>query len=277
VKKKKEETTKSNSNNNNNSLNIDDLFGSNEIKKETQKEPQGTIVLSAEDGDGLEISTITRRVKGEIEYEIKLTNKTNSDTFSQFALKLNSNYFGLSPNPNVLEVGKINPKKSEKSTITLVTGSTPSDKVTTQIQVAFKIIKNDSEKVVKYFEDNIKLSNFFEETGKLSQENFVNIWKKVTDGASVSIIEGVKDYDNFDNIIEKLEKNNTFFIVKQEQNNFTKLFFTSQVKYQDTTISFISELLFSADSDRCKITSKAYPDISLLTLYENEISHILKN
>jgi len=225
----------------------------------------------------LEISTISRRVKGEIVYEIKITNKSISDTFSQFALKLNSNYFGLSPNPNVLDVGKISPKKSEKATITLVTGSTPSDKVTTQIQVGFKIIINDSEKVVKYFEDNIRLSNFFEETGKLSQENFTNIWKKVTDGASVSIIEGVKDCDNFDNIIEKLEKNNIFFIVKQEQNNFTKLFFTSQIKYQDTTISFISELLFPAESDRCKITSKAYPDISLLTLYENEISHILKN
>jgi hypothetical protein len=96
----------------------------------------------------------------------------------------------------------------------------------------------------------------------------------VTESNTITL-ENVKDTDNLEKIISKLEKLNIFFIVRQDQNNLSKLFFTSQIKFKDTTVSIASEMLFAQGSDKCKITSKSYPEISFLSLYENDLTNIL--
>jgi len=118
---------------------INDLFVTNTNNNiNNNNDNNYKIVLTEEDSSGLNVSTYSKRIKGEINYFMKFINNSNTP-ISNFHIKLNKNYFGFVLNSVSLDLNTLQPGKSAELTLIL----TPkyelvNDKVDTEIQVALK-------------------------------------------------------------------------------------------------------------------------------------------
>jgi hypothetical protein len=237
-----------------------DFFSTPSIPQQQITIPK-EIVLTAEKGKGMQISSSYSKKNGQPSVDFTIFNQSTLP-LSDFAIQFNKNSFGIAPTP--LQVTSIMPGQSVETSLLLVqnpnllNSSLPLNNI---IQVA---IKNNLG--VFYFQLSIPLHILFNEKGQLSREEYIMKWKNIPE-------EHFKDITNiltFDpnTIQNKLQQYNIFYIASRKLQLQDYLYFSAKI---NETI-FLLELAIGGTG--CKLCSKTN-NPELIPLLEQSIATIL--
>ena len=167
---------------------LSDLQVTNTTTSTTSVAPQPmavtkNIVLAAEKGNDLQVSTSFSRRNGQIFMDMLLENKSQTP-LRQFAIKFNKNFFGITAGgPIQVKTSTIAPGESSEATLPLATNGEVEVKSKPRVlQVAIK-----SDLGVSYFQDQIDIHHLFSEDGQLGQQDFLSKWKTLTDEHEVEM------------------------------------------------------------------------------------------
>ncbi|XP_065222686.1 AP-1 complex subunit beta-1 isoform X1 [Planococcus citri] len=171
--------------------------------------PPKQIWLTAENGKGLEVWGSFSRKNNQINMEFTFKNKA-MQPMMDFAIQLNKNSFGLTPQRPLQVVSPLIPGGSQDSTLPLSTsGAVLRMDPLTNLQVA---VKNSID--IFYFACVVPMHVFFMEDGEMDKRLFLNTWKDIPSQNEVQYtIRNVPC--NADAVVQKMRQNNVFNIAKR--------------------------------------------------------------
>lgn len=208
---------------------LDDLdFFNTTSTQQTQRTPK-EVVLGADKGNGMQISANFVRQNGQTVLDMSFTNMSGTP-FGDFAIQFNKNSFGLAPSqPNV---GVLNPGQSLDSPVFITTHPVmlpgPGSPFNNFVQMC---VKNSSGKF--YFQMGVPLHAIFAETGALSREDYLNLWKATTDEHFVDLPPVNIDIDS---LTRKLQAKNVFFVARRSVPNQGEMLYFSVKLLNDVVI-----------------------------------------
>ncbi|XP_011494231.1 PREDICTED: AP-1 complex subunit beta-1 isoform X2 [Ceratosolen solmsi marchali] len=186
---------------------LGDIFGFN----------QGTVSyvapkinwLSADKGKGFDIWGTFSRKDGQINMEMRFTNKT-MQPMGGFAIQLNKNSFGLTPSAPLQVPAPLNPGQSIDTNVILSTaGAVQRMEPLNNLQVA---IKNNID--IFYFACIVPMHVYFTEDGQLDKRVFLSTWKDIPAQNELNyILSGIML--TTDQVVTKMQQNNVFTIAKR--------------------------------------------------------------
>jgi len=165
--------------------------------------------LDPDTGKGLEVHGSFARRNGQMYMEMTFANKT-TQAMGDFAIQLNKNSFGLSPDAP-LSVPTLAPDATHDTALPMNhLGAIQRMDPLGKLQVA---IKNSVD--VLYFSTEVPFHVLFSEDGSLARGEYLQMWKEMDDSEEVvSSISGVAS--NVEGILNRLEANNVFLIAKRK-------------------------------------------------------------
>ncbi len=162
--------------------------------------------------------------------EISFDNQSQA-TLSQFAFKFNDNFIGFAAPPGPVQVGPIAPGQSRTHTLTLVEGKIGNQQLPGLIQVAIK-----TELGVSYFNQPFPVAAAFDESGKLADQQFLQLWKQIPDTNEVAqALQSARGAgaQTVDDIKNRLGAHNLFYIAARTVNKATNsqaIYFSAKCK-----------------------------------------------
>ncbi|XKL64213.1 hypothetical protein PGB90_004299 [Kerria lacca] len=171
--------------------------------------PPKQIWLTAESGKGLEITGTFSRKNGIINMEFLFKNKAMQPMIG-FAIQLNKNSFGLTPQRPLQVVNPLIPGGSQEVSLPLsTTGAVQRMEPLTSLQVA---IKNSID--VFYFACIVPMNVFFVEDGQMDKRLFLSTWKDIPAQNEMQYtIQNI--LCNAEVVAQKMTQNNVFTIAKR--------------------------------------------------------------
>lgn len=246
---------------------LDDIFSTGG-PSQNSKFVQRKILLSKEQGKGLQIEGVIDRLGDDCVFRFKFTNFTQ-DVINGFAVKFNKNSYSLtggSPLPQ-----QVLPGNSEECDLKLVPKGQMTDKLNNLVQIAIKTNQTG----VLYLQDTIKLSSVLINE-KVTKEEFVVLWKSLPNSNETSTTINISSDLSPDSIIQKLESNLIFFMAKVPSDNRVNLYFICKFVTVESTVSILAEIACSPQRKDIIQLSTRTADTKFTSLFENEISRILK-
>jgi len=145
---------------------------------------------------------------------------------SQFAVKFNDNFLGISPaaplTPGVIANG------SSKTYALALSDNKPGTNVNVgMIQIAIK-----TELGVFYFNQPAFAYTGFTEDGKLDEQTFLGQWRAIPDTAESSQMVSGRTVNSVEDIKKRFAPHNVFFIANRKVGNATALYFSAKFKGQ---------------------------------------------
>jgi AP-1 complex subunit beta-1 len=207
---------------NNNSNNISNSAASSSSSGEAFK-----VVLSAEQGKGLQLRTRPARRNGRSYIDMTFDNNTNQ-ALSQFAVKFNDNFVGVIPDAPIT-VGSIPTGQTKSFSLPLNESKQPSNNQPGIIQVAIK-----TELGIFYFNQPFSAHHLFTEDGKLPDSEFLNQWKTLpAETESVAVVNN-RTVENVEELKSRFASANIFFIASRTVNNSLNSYFS--FKYRNSVL-----------------------------------------
>lgn len=169
------------------------------------------VLLSAQQGQGLQVNGQLVRQQGQVLYSLQFENNS-SQTLDGFMIQLNKNTFGLMAPAGPLPVPSIPPGGSASLSLPLAAFQNLSPPpANALLQVALK----NNQQPVWYFTDKIPLQAFFAEDGRMERSTFLDTWKTIADTNEVVREFSGLAISNIDSTLEMLGRQNVFFIAKR--------------------------------------------------------------
>jgi len=224
------------------------------------------LVLPAERGYGLQVAAAFSRRDGQLYLDLQLSNHTQVP-ITGLAIQFNKNSFSLVPSQPQVPI--LMPGQSVDASLLLGTHPNqlnPNPPTSNIIQIAMKVIIGE-EKVV-YFQTQLPLHTLFLENGQLEREEYLNLWKNITEEHFKDITILASSEPNI--IQKKLETNRLFYIARRTVQQQEFLYFSSKLP-GDNTILLVE---LAVGNGACRICIKtANPD--LIPLLEQSLISIL--
>lgn len=155
------------------------------------KERDMSILLSSENGKGLEIRGRISSTEDGLVYDLVLENKSAGQTLDGFLITFNKNWFGLSQVKQALDIGGIPVRSSEQVQVKLSQKDAmlrDDGKFSCSLQIA---VKNNQQGVL-YFEGEIPLEEMFSaNTSITSVDMFDQVWESLTASRNVDMSPAV--------------------------------------------------------------------------------------
>ena len=187
---------------------LGDLFGISSPAATNYVAPK-KVLLSPNQGKGLQVTGTWSRRNGQIFLDMTFTNKALS-AMSDFAIQFNQNSFGLVPAANLKVWTPLQPNQDNDTSLPVNPGGTAQrmDPLS-NVQVA---VKNNVG--VHYFASVVPMNVFFTEDGKLERKVFLSTWKDIppTNEFNSRVSCGIE----LKKAKERLEANNVFLIAERK-------------------------------------------------------------
>lgn len=155
------------------------------------KERDMSILLSSENGKGLEIRGRISSTEDGLVYDLVLENKSAGQTLDGFLITFNKNCFGLSQMKQALDIGGIPVRSSEQVQVKLSQKDAmlrDDGKFSCSLQIA---VKNNQQGVL-YFEGEIPLEEMFSaNTSITSVDMFDQVWESLKASRNVDMSPAV--------------------------------------------------------------------------------------
>jgi len=204
---------------NSKSLLDDDFFTTPSPK--TTSATSREVVLTPDKGNGMQISATVVKKDGQISMEMAIFNQS-SVALSDFAMQFNKNSFSLMAGQ--MSVPMIMPGQSVEVSVPL--GVHPTMQSPPPVNQSVHIcVKNNTGKF--YFFVNVPLHVLLNENGALGREEYVAMWKTITDEVFHDMPK-LPTYD-VDTIQRKLQANNIFYIARRNVSAQDFLYFSAKV------------------------------------------------
>lgn len=251
-------------------LSMDDIFSTSETKQVPVKNTsvQRKVLMTKEQGKGLQIEGVIDRVGDDCVFRFKFTNFTQ-DVINGCALKFNKNSYSLTQGSPVTQ--QILPGSSEECDLKLVPKGQMTDKFTNLIQVAVKTNQTG----ILYLQDTIKMSSVLINE-KVTKEEFVVLWKSLPNQNESSTTISISSDVTPDTIIQRLESNLIFFMAKVPNESRVNLYFICKFVTVESTVSILAEIACSPSRKDIVQLSTRTADTKFIQLFESEITRILK-
>jgi len=265
------------SNSNPNVVSFDDLFQSTSSSSISANSMQGGdvrpieplhLVLTPDKGKGLQVETLVVRRNRNVEFTMKFTN-TNPNPLTGFAIKFNSNSFGLGPVTAGLNLSVAGNGGSATTSAAMITKLPLSDKFNNVLQVAVKT----NELGVLYFQDKFYMSVLFDEE-RVTQDEFIVIWNSIgQDKERVATFSNAL-VGNIEALVKKLQGSNIFMVSKQVNNEKLHIFMACKFIVTNGTIVITFELVISKNSRDIKLATRT-ADPGYIPLFEEELQRLI--
>jgi len=216
-----------------------------------------TVLLTAEQGQGLFISGLMIRKDGQLALDLDIGN-SGATPVQALAVQFNKNTFGIAPQQPQLSLPSPLANGATVTSIILPLACTPQmlnlENPKLILQVA---IKNLATNAVLYFAVPIDMSLLFKPTAPMDVQALVEAWKGIDESNEVSVV--INDLPNaqIEAIKPKLTSKNIAFVAQRDvpgQEGQIVLYFNCQTV---TNASFLVELKFKAGLNMCKLTVKS--------------------
>ncbi|KAJ1951172.1 hypothetical protein FBU59_000317, partial [Linderina macrospora] len=227
--------------------------------------PSRTVLLDAQQAQGLEILGTFARRGGQIQMEMVFANKSNVPV-GDFAIQFNKNTFGLVPSAP-LNAGTLMPMTSTEVTLPLSMGgpAMPMQPLT-NLQIAIKCSQG-----VFYFQTQFSLHILLGEDGRSDQGVFLRMWKDIPESMQMS--QGAQNirFASMEDMRNKLNMNGVFTVAQRSVGDATH-FYTSS-KLCDGSM-FYSEIKVANNFSAALIATKS-PNPQLIPLYQKAVQDMM--
>lgn len=201
---------------------------------------------------GLQIEMAFQREGNEIVLEARFTNYSNRE-LGDWAMQFNVNPFGLALS-EALILPDLAHGASKYTKIPIVTTGTPSTQAPTVpclIQIAVK-----SSMDVFYFQTPLMFTVVLGENGRLSKDEFKNVWSNGTEGEFAHVINSMhSSFKTAEDIQKRMENNNVFFIAgRQNENGENVMYYSARAC---NGFFMLCEIRMISGSAGLRITCKA--------------------
>ncbi|ORX71492.1 Adaptor protein complex beta subunit [Linderina pennispora] len=227
--------------------------------------PSRTVLLDAQQAQGLEILGTFARRGGQIQMEMVFANKSNVPV-GDFAIQFNKNTYGLVPS-TPLNVGTLMPMTSSEVTLPLAMGGpTMPMQPLTNLQIAIKCSQG-----VFYFQTQYSLHILLGEDGRSDQGVFLRMWKDIPE--TMQMAQGAQNirFASMEDMRNKLNMNGVFTVAQRSVGDATH-FYTSS-KLCDGSM-FYSEIKVASNFSAALISTKS-PNVQLIPLYQKAVQDIM--
>eukprot|EP01090_Pellita_catalonica_P004301 TRINITY_DN1412_c0_g1_i4.p1 TRINITY_DN1412_c0_g1~~TRINITY_DN1412_c0_g1_i4.p1 ORF type:complete len:867 (-),score=182.03 TRINITY_DN1412_c0_g1_i4:1507-4107(-) len=181
------------------------------------------VVISAEEGKGLELKGKFSRVNGNVVFLLTLTNKT-SIPMSEFMLQFDKNLYRLRPNNVALPCSVLPANGTVDLTVALNNGGEP-DASSADIRIALK-----NNVGVYYGTTDCPVYVFFTEDGQLGKKEYLALWKQIGDSQEHSSNSTRSEPNrNTATLINALKSHNLFLIAKRNPDGDDILYLSAKV------------------------------------------------
>jgi len=236
-----------------------------------QSQPQRTaspkeVVLAADKGNGMQVSAAFVRQNGQTVLDMTFSNMS-STPLGEFAIQFNKNSFGLAPSQPA--VAFLNPGQSAESPLFITThpvmlpapGTAPFNNF---VQMC---VKNNAGKF--YFQMAVPLHSIFAETGALSREDYLNLWKTISDEHFVDLPPTNVDIDS---LTRKFQAKNVFFVARRTVPNQGEMLYFSVKLISEVVI--LLELTIGPQGTRACTRTK---NLEYIPYFEQSLSQLLSS
>ncbi|KAG8374991.1 hypothetical protein BUALT_Bualt10G0053100 [Buddleja alternifolia] len=248
-----------------------DLMGADDgnsaiVSSDQPARPPLPVVLSAPNGQGLQISAQLIRQEGQIFYSMVFENNTQIP-LDGFMIQFNKNTFGLAAG-GPLQVPVVQPGTSASSLLPMVLFQNVSPgPPSTLLQIAVK----NNQQPVWYFNDKIPLLVFFTEDGRMERSTFLETWKSLPDSNEISKEFPAIVVNSVEATLERLATSNMFFIAKRKHANQDVLYLSAKIP---RGIPFLIELTATIGIPGLKCAIKT-PSAEMAPLFFEAIETLL--
>ncbi|BBN00025.1 AP-1 complex subunit beta-1 [Marchantia polymorpha subsp. ruderalis] len=231
--------------------------------------PPLPVLLSAQDGQGLQICGQLIRRDGQVFYSLRFENNTQMP-LDGFMIQFNKNLFGLA-SAGPLQVPLLQPGGSANTLLPMVlfqnVAPGPPRSV---LQVAVK----NNQQPVWYFEGKVQLQALFLEDGQMERSTFLETWKSLPDSHEVSKDLPNAIITNSEATLERLLKTNLFFIARRtlKDTNQEVLYLSGKVP---PNVPFLVELTFLVGYPSVKCAVKT-PSPEMAPLFFEAMESLLR-
>eukprot|EP01112_Ceratiomyxa_fruticulosa_P023711 TRINITY_DN9195_c0_g2_i1.p1 TRINITY_DN9195_c0_g2~~TRINITY_DN9195_c0_g2_i1.p1 ORF type:complete len:605 (+),score=128.39 TRINITY_DN9195_c0_g2_i1:260-2074(+) len=231
---------------------------------------QRPVVLSVDQGKGMQINGLFTRRDGRLVLDLQFTNLT-SQPMGNFVIQFDKNSFGLAPSSTALPINPLNPGQSGETLLPItVTPNVAPPPPSTVIRVA---VKNGQVPDVFFFQVNLSLHTLFTEGGALERVAYLSMWKTIPDSN-----ERTKDIPltspaalDLDSTIRRLTAKNLFEIARRKVNDQDVVYLSVKL---ENSVYILVELTFKYALRQCKISTKT-PSIEFVPLFEQGLEAMI--
>jgi len=184
-----------------------DPFGFLNAPQPTQPRPADKVLLlSAEQGNGLEIRGAFQHKAGQTTFCIALSNRSSAP-MNGFMVSFNKNAFRLKPVSTVMPVQVLSPGQTTDIEVPLTADGEAVPATTSLVQIA---VKNNVS--VFYMTADCPLHIFFANDGALAKNHYLQLWAELeaTEQASMMAANNILSH-----IISNLQAHNVFLIAQK--------------------------------------------------------------
>lgn len=243
---------------------LDDLDFFNTSQSQPQQKSPKEVVLGADKGNGMQVSAAFVRQNGQTVLDMTFSNMSGTP-FGEFAIQFNKNSFGLAPSqPNV---AFLNPGQSAESPLFITTHPVmlPAPNTAPFNNFVQMCVKNNVGKF--YFQMAIPLHSIFSESGALSREDYLNLWKATADEHFVDLPPVNVDIDS---LVRKFQSRNVFFVARRTVPNQGEMLYFSVKLISEVVI--LLELTIGPQGIRACTRTK---NVEYIPYFEQSLNQLL--
>jgi len=234
---------------------------------------QKTLLLSVEQGRGMQIAGAFTRSGGKLVLDLTFTN-FSPNPMGNFVIQFDKNAFGLAPAAVQVPTNVIGQGQSAEAQIPIVStgvvsGATPSN----AIKMA---VKNNLSPDIFFFSTTVNFPVLFTEGGQLERTAYLSMWKGIPDAnESTRDIPLTGHSLDLDFLLRKLTSRNMFEIARRKVNDQGQ---ANDVVYMsvktENLIYILVELTFKYNVRQVKCSSKT-SNLELIPPFEQAIAELL--
>jgi len=229
---------------------------------------QKSLLLSTEQGRGMQIAGAFSRNQGRLVLDLTFTNYT-PQPMGNFVIQFDKNTFGFAPAQVPVPTNMLGPNQSAEAQVAVVsTGVVHANPPSTQIKIA---IKNNQSNDPFFFSTGVFLPVIFTEAGQLERSAYLSMWKSIPDANESTKEVALHSTLDLDSYIRKLTSRNMFEIARRKVNDQDVVYLS--VKTENMAYILV-ELTFKYGIRQCKCSCKT-PNLELVGLFEQAIEQLL--
>jgi AP-1 complex subunit beta-1 len=246
------------------------LFDIN-VPQAAPAQAQKVLLLTAEQGRGMQIAGAFTRSQGRLVLDLTFTNFT-AQPMGNFIIQFDKNTFGLAPAAVPIPTGTLGQGQSTDAQVHVVaTGMVFANPPSPAIKIA---VKNNLSNDPFFFSANVSLPVLFTEAGQLERTAYLSMWKSIPDAnestKDIPLHAGSTDLDF---LIRKLTTRNFFEIARRKVTDQDVVYLSVKT---ENLVYILVELTFKYGIRQCKCSCKT-SNLELVPLFEQAIEQLLNS
>jgi len=233
---------------------------------------QKQVVLTAEQGKGMQISTAFARREGRLMLDISITNFTPSP-MGNFVIQFDKNIYGIAPSSTTIPINTLGQGQTGEATLQVAATVAPNPSA--NVSAIRMAVKNSLSNEIYFFSALLPFHTLFSESGQLERSAYLSMWKSIPDAneRSKDIPLNAGGSIELDYLLRKLTSKNLFEIARRKVNDQDVVYLSAKT---ENSVYILVELTFKYGMRQVKCSSKT-ASLEFSPLFEQALETILNS